>query len=838
MLDRLLRKENLVHVVAVISLMLVSFFYCFPVLEGKKLAQADTIKHKALSHETMEHREKTGEEALWTTHVFAGMTAININTEFNTNILPLFDRITWKWLPSSVNKIFLLGIGCYLLLLALGVNPWLALIAAAGYSISSNLLVSMMAGHNTKVVSIAHMAPALGGIMLVYRKKIFIGAVLVALFTGLMSVASHYQIIYYFLLCASVISIIEFVFAIREKRIPQFAKNVGLIAIAGIIGAFPNFSKVYNVFTHNQETIRGGASELTSKDKKDKGGLDRDYAFSWSYGIMESFTTVIPSFMGGASGEQLSENGKVAESLENFRLNRQQKQQILRRAPLYIGSQPFLQGTVYFGAAFIFLFILSLLIVEGRMRVWFIALTLLSFMIAWGKNFPFLANFLYDYFPVYNKFRTPSMALAISGLIMPVAGIFALDRIINGQIDKQTLMKRLKLALYIAGGLMVMLLLYGMTNDWIGPKDSQYQGENSPWGIDEIYEALLAERKSNYLRDWFMSTAIMAVVAALIWFYQKGKLGLKLLIPVLALVIVGDHWRVSKRYLNENNFVAERNYAKFRPSKADEAILKDQDPHFKVVNLTLNPWTDGHTCYHHKNIGGHHAAKLQRYQDLITHQLSPQLQMMQQGVLQSGDRLMLDPKIGSQLTAYNMLNTKYYIVKENSAGGALLNPHACGKAWFVDNIQRVATADEEMEAISTFNPNTTALVHEEYADALYDYNMGKSPGAEITFESYAANELKYTAQNDQDGLAVFSEVYYSNGWTATIDGEEAEIYRVNYLLRAIKVPAGEHEIIMKFEPASYRIGETVSMAGSGLFVVFLAGMVFLFYRKSRNEESA
>jgi len=464
-----------------------------------------------------------------------------------------------------------------------------------------------------------------------------------------------------------------------------------------------------------------------------------------------------------------------------------------------------------------------------------ITIIILSLIMSWGRHIDVITGFLFDYFPMYNKFRTPSMALAIAGLAIPLFGALGLQKILNKEIDSSDFKKAFKMSIYIAGGIMVLLLLYGLMNDWIGPKDAQYQTKNSPWGIDAVYQALLADRKGRYLSDWMISAVIMAITAGLIWFYQKGKMSLTIVIVVLGVVFTGDMWRVSKRYLDNDDFIAKREWdAKFAPSPADLAILQDKDPHYRVLNATLNPWTDGQTCYYHENVGGHHAAKLRRYQDLIENELSTQLQKLNQGLMQADQRILLNPDVAFQMPVYNMLNTKYYIIQDNNPGGAVLNRTACGNAWFVEEVKQVNSADAEMSSLANFDPLKTAIIHSDFSEEIYGYNFGKASNASIKLDEITPKYLKYSSSNTQDGLAVFSEVYYPDGWMAFVDGQPAEIYRANYILRTVKVPAGDHTIEMKFNPSSYQIGKNLSLAGSVIFALFAAGMLFL-YVKKREE---
>ncbi|MEX2595550.1 MAG: YfhO family protein [Salibacteraceae bacterium] len=829
-------KKLIPHAVAVVVMAIASLLYCSPVLEGKMLVQDDIVKNISQAKEARDFREANGEEALWTTRVFSGMTMFHIGTKVTTNVVEHVRKVLIGWLPKSARVIFGLILGFYLLQLIFGVNPWLALVMAIGYGLSSNLIVSLLAGHNTKVLSIAFMAPAIGAVILALNGKRFIGALLTMFFVGLMVFSNHYQIMYYFLLISLVIAGVYLYYAIKENTVKELAKSGGLLILAGLLALLPNLGKVYATYEHSKETIRGGKTELSSTDQNEKGkggGLDKDYAMRWSYGPLETFTTVIPSFMGGATGEPLPEKGNVAEALQKYQVNKSQKEAILANAPMYVGDQPFLLGTVYFGAGFVFLFILSLFLFKGKTRAWVVGIIIMSLVFSWGRHIDFITGFLFDYFPMYNKFRTPSMALAIAGFAIPLFGVLGLHKILMNKVEKIDFNPAFKYTIYIAGGMMALLLIYGITNDWIGPKDAQYQTKNSPWAIEELYNALLDDRRSRFLNDWFISTLVMAATALMIWLYTKGKTKIMTAVAIIGLVYIADMWHVSKRYLNADDFISQREYdAKFKPSPASQSILADKDPHYRVVNVSVNPWTDGLTCYHHENIGGHHAAKLQRYQDLIENQLSSQLQQINNGLMQNGEGIALNPQVAQTMPVYNMLNTKYFIVQPNNPRGVARNPTACGNAWFVSNIKKVSSADEEMTSLSNFDPLQTAIVHEEFSDELYNYDFDKSANASIRLLNMTPKYLKYETSADREGLAVFSEIYYPQGWSAFINGEPAEIYRANYILRTMKIPAGENIIEMRFEPKSFTIGKNISLAGSFLFVLFGAGMLF-FYRKQK-----
>lgn len=814
------------HAVSLLVIVVLSFIYCSPVLDGKVIVQSDILKNRAQSEEIREFREKTGEEPLWTSRVFSGMTTFNISTLFKTNITGLLHQFVAAF-PSGVNLIIASCAGFYLLLVLLGVNHWLALAGALGYGLSSNLLISIMAGHNTKVLGIAYMAPALGGVLLAYRGKILGGLGLVAAFVALMVYANHYQIIYYFLLLSLVIGVSEAVYAFKQKQLPAFVKTSAMLLIAGIIGFMPNFSKVYNVYTHSTETIRGGQKHLNNNEKADEGGLGKGYAMSWSISQLESFTVLVPNMMGGASSEEALADGSLKAMLRAPRNG----QALL--VPTYTGDQPFTMGPAYFGAAFIFLFVFAFFMLDNRTRVWIVAGTVLSFFIAWGKHFDVFTGFLFEYFPLYNKFRTPSMALCMAGLLMPLMAMLGLQQAMAGDGIRTT--KALKWASGITGGVLLLLLLYGFNASWVGAGDAELL-KRQPWDNDLVYQALLSDRRSMFMSDWTVSAFVAFAAVAILFLHTLHKFSAGLVGFAMVLLLGGDSWRVSKRYLNADNFISKRQMDnQFAPSLAEQEIKQDGDPHFRVLNLSRNPWTDGMTCAHLANVGGHHAAKLQRYQDIIENQFASQLPIINKAVMQSGQSLSMVPEQAARMTAYNMLNTKYYILDEQRS---VMNPAACGNAWFVSETTTAADGAEEMAKLSEINPLQTAVVSPDVATALGTADFATDSTSVIKLTKFAPNRLAYESTNSADGLAVFSEVFYSNGWHATIDGAPAEIHRVNYLLRAIKVPAGKHQIEMWFQPESYAIGERVSLAGSAAFVGFLSLLMWMANRARRNEKAA
>jgi hypothetical protein len=761
------------HFIAIVILALVALAYCLPEINGKILSQDDTINFKFLSKETVDFREAKGEEPLWTSKVFSGMPTFFITYLVHTNIVSYIDMGMRGLLSPTASKIFVLFIGFYILMIALGVNHWLALIGAIGYGLSSNLIVSILAGHNTKVLAIGYMAPAIAGALLTFKGKKF--------------------------------------------------------AAVG-----PNIGKVYNAYEHQAETIRGGKLKLKKESQATtETGLDKSYATRWSYGPIETMTVMIPSFKGGASNEALPSDGAVSKALNQYNLPKKQKEQLLKYGPLYTGEQPFILGTVYFGAVFIFLLILGLLVLKGPIRSIAISLIVLFLIISWGRHADVITGLFYDYLPGYNKFRTPSMAMAVLGIIVPMIGLLGLSKILTDDFSREKFSKNFKYAVYATSALLLMLLLYGMSSDWIGANDAQLQGRQ-PWSIEPLYEALLQDRKSSFFTDWFIALATVAISSAMIWLWKSKKIGGAVALIVVGIVIGVDMWRVSKRYLNADSFMENSQFeSRLKPTIVDKEILADNNGHFRVLDLSLNPWTDGRTSYFHENIGGHHAAKLQRYQDLIEYELSPEIQKLNGLLRQSATGVSIAPNSATEIPALSMLNTKYLILQPNQAGGKALNPNACGNAWFVSNVDFKESNLEEMEALKSFDPNATAIINSSYSETLNPTQIGKSNGANIEMNAFAPNEISYTSNNAEDGLGVFSEVFYSNGWKAYVDGNETPIIRANYVLRALQIPAGKHDITMKFEPKSHAIGSSVSLLGSIIFVLFAVAL-FWFENKSKT----
>jgi hypothetical protein len=789
------------YLVAILLFIALGLIYFSPVLEGKKLKQGDIVNHKGMAKEIVDFRDKTGEEPLWTNSAFSGMPAYMISVKYRGNFLDTIDDILKLGLPHPVQLVFLYFLGFFILLLILRVNPWLAVLGSIGFAFSSYFFIILEAGHNTKAHAIGYMAPVLGGIILAYRGKYFWGAALTALFLGLELAANHLQITYYLMLVVIIFAIAQFIESYKKKELPHFFKASAVLAIAALLAVGANVSRLWAAMEYGKYTIRGKTELTTEKDNRTS-GLDIDYATQWSYGVAETFTLLIPDFKGGASGKAPSENSETFDELSRV-IPPAQARQYLPAFSMYWGEQPFTSGPVYAGAIMVFLFVLGLIVVKGKLKWWLLAATLLGIMLAWGKNFMPLTEFFLHYMPGYNKFRAVSMTLVIADLTIPILGMLALKEITRKDINKKDTVKSLAMATGITGGIILGLIAFagGMFN-FSNPQDMRLVQAGFP---QSLLDALEADRLSLLRAEGFRSLIFILLAAALIWALVMGKLKKEFVFIGLILLVTIDMWTVNKRYLNNENFERARAVDNpFTPNSIDQQILADKDPNFRVYNRTIgDPFADSRTSFFHKSVGGYHGAKLRRYQELYEHHLA-----------------MGNPDV------INMLNVKYLIVPgANNQPRMQPNPGALGNAWTVKDYRLVENADEEIQALDNFNAATEAIIDKRFADQLEGFEISPDPAASIKLTSYQPNELKYNFKSGQDELVVFSEIYYDKGWNVYVDGEKMPYFRTNYVLRGMIVPAGEHEIVWKFEPAVYYTGGTISAIASIIIIlIFFAAL--------------
>ncbi|NLU95524.1 YfhO family protein [Chitinophaga sp. Ak27] len=808
-------KALTVHVAALVIFVALAFAFCSPVLEGKQLFQSDMMHYKGMQKEAADYYQSTGDLPLWTNSMFGGMPTYVIYTGPSTNQVAYLNKIFTLGLPNPVDMFFVLMMGMYLFLCVIDVKYWIRIAGAIAYGFATFTVVSMDAGHITKVMSMAYMAPVLGGMILAYRGKYVAGAVLTALAAAVQIYNNHPQITYYTLIMAICLAVAAGVQAWRQQQIGVYFKASAVLVMAGILAVLPAMDNllIMNEYTHY--TIRGSQSELTlnqkDKDNKKSGGLDIDYAFQWSYGKGETFTLLLPHLVGGSTGEKLSTSSYTYKALTDIGVPAVKAEEAVNSPSwqLYWGAQPFTSGPAYVGVIICFLFVLSLFIVNSWHKWWLVAATVIGVVLSWGANFPELNNFLFYHLPLYSKFRAPTMALAIPQVSMVILACMALQELVYGDAAKAFLQQHLKMALFVTGGLVIILAIGGsVLYPFSGPGDASFLARYSRMlGGDaaaaQLLGALKRDRSAILRADGFRALALILVAFAALWYFLKGKLKATYAVIIVAAVTWFDLFQLDKTYMNEDNFSEPTQLANYiAPSAADEQILQDKDPYYRVLNATTNPFLDANTSYFHKSVGGQSPAKLWIYEDLIEHQLSK-----------------------NNMAVLNMLNTRYFIVADPKSGQpvAQRNPGALGNAWFVKAIQWAPDANSEMKALDHFNPKDTAIVDQRFKATTGPFTPAADSSARIVLTKYGLNQLQYTAQNSAEGLGIFSDIYYPAGWKAYIDGKETPIIRVNYALRGLKIPAGKHDIQFKFEPATFFLGRKISGFSSILLLVLIAG---------------
>ncbi|HNW71062.1 MAG TPA: YfhO family protein [Bacteroidales bacterium] len=826
-------KKLIPYAVAIVVFIAISILYFSPLLDGKQLYQSDIVHYKGSAQEIKDFRKATGEEALWTNSMFGGMPAYQIDVSYKTNVAKVFNNIFKLWLPHPASILFVLLICFFILLITLKADPWLSIVGAVAFAFSSYFFLTIAVGHNAKTLAIAYMPAILAGIILTYRGKYLLGAALTALFFAIEISVNHIQMTYYFMMIMGFVVLFEFIYAIIKKSLANFFKATAFLIIAGGISVIPNISSLWTSYEYMKETIRG-KPELTSNKEIRSSGLDKDYITQWSYGIGETFSLMIPEIKGGGDAPISDSKSALDKVDKKYRKE-------IAQSNHYWGDMPFTAGPVYVGAFICFLFILGLFIVKGKLKWALFGVTVLAILLSWGHNFMAFSDFFIDYVPFYNKFRSVSSILIIVELTIPILAILALKEV----ADNPKLIKEKKSAFFAALGLtagltLLFILLPTTFFDFLkNTETAQFdeyikQGAN-PSQIDDFTSNLEIARVSIFRMSCLRSLAFILIGAGMLWVYGSAKKMSKyFLYGGVALLLLIDMVPVDKKYLNNDNFVPKaKNENPFTLTNADKAILEDKDASYRVLNLTVgNFTTDASTSYYHKSIGGYHAAKLRRFQDLIENRI-----VNEQGrlvkILQAGapDSVLTATLYG--LTSLNMLNTKYYIY--NPDARPLRNPAALGNAWFVEQVKMVENADQEMKAIENFVPATTAVVDKRFEKDISAFKGGKNPASTIILTDYKPNYLTYEAKNlTANQLAVFSEIYYDKGWDAYIDGVKTPYARADYVLRALVVPAGNHKIEFKFEPKSYVTGEKVSLAGSVLLVLLIAGALFFEYRKKKN----
>lgn len=808
------------HLIAVLIFFVIAFIYMSPAIEGKLIVQGDVIKAKGQQAEIGKYIKETGDYTLWTNSMFSGMPVYQIAMIGipNYNVFSYMASFIRLHLPTySVDVLFLYLIGFYILLLSFRISPWLSIVGAIAFALSSYNLIYIEAGHVNKALAISVMPPALAGIILIFNRKYLLGGILFCLFLGIQLAFNHVQITYYLFLIILVIGIIELIYSLREKTVKHIIISSIIILVATAFSILPNMTTILTTYEYTKESQRGG-SELVKENEntnKKKEGLDIQYATAWSNGKAETFTVLIPNFKGGASYGELPVSSNLYNKMIRNGVPKTQAKKYIEQVPTYWGGKSITSGPFYYGAIICFLFVLGLFLTKGRLRWWIVIISVFAILWSWGENFIGFYSLFFRYFPLFNKFRVPETFLVITSLTFPLLAILALKQIFDEGIDIKLKKKYLLRAFYIVGGITLFLALFGKgLFDFVSLYDEQLKLQQMP---DWFIEALRDDRAQLLKRDAFRSFVFIALATGLLWFFLANKLNRKYAIAIIGLLILIDLWSVDKRFLNSDDFKSKKVARQVVPTQADLEIMKDPDPHYRVFNLTQSPFQETHTSNFHKSLGGYHAAKLARYQDIIEHHLSRQ-----------------------NMNVINMLNTKYLIVPDRKSGQPkqYYNQDACGNAWFVDTIEFVNNPNEEIDALTNFNPKHKSIVDKKYKSYFENFQLPDSlSNATIKLTDYKPDELTYISNNTSDGFAVFSEIYYNDnkGWKAYIDDIHVSHIRVNYVLRGLHIPAGEHKIVFKFEPQTFYKAQRLSLTSSIIITVFLLiSVVYYFWKRSKT----
>jgi len=809
--------RNSIHFAIIGIFIAICFIYFAPAWQGKVLFQQDVVQAKAMQREIVEFKDKDGTGPLWTNSMFGGMPSYQIWVSYPKNVATHVMGFFKTVFPNPIDTVLFYLIGAYLLFNVMRIKPWIAALGAIAFAFSSYNFIYIEAGHASKAYAIAFFAPVIAGVLLTLRGKYLWGAALTALFLALEIRVNHIQMTYYLFIAMLILVGIELYHAYKDKKLPAFGKSIASIAVASILALAVNAGLLWTTYEYSQESIRGKSNLSTETKKAETKGVDRDYAYQWSQGVMENITFLIPNAYGGGSGPQLDESSHVAKVLIQQGVPQDQAIGFARQMPTYWGDKPFTSGPWYFGAIVIFLFVLGIFIVHNRLKWWLLSATILSLFLAFGKHLPFISDLFFNYFPLYNKFRAVESTLVIASLFIPILAVLALNEIITRYKEIPKLDKKVLYSVYIVGGISLLIALLpdlflsfkSVDHQTMIQQLSQQIGDNA--FAQSIVNALVEDRTSMARSDAFRSLIFVLIGGGVVWLWIKDKLKAKTAVIVLALAILIDMWGVNRRYLNKDNFTEEKTLTSQFPERdVDKFINRDQALDYRVLDLTIPTFSSASASYYHNTIGGYHAAKLMRYQELIERQFN---NAINEDVL-------------------DMLNTKYVITADEQGNQRIQNRNtASGNAWIVNRVTYVDNAEDEMQAINSFNPQDVAIINTEFKTLIDSTKVGTSKNASIELINYRPDHLIYEYSAPQSVLAVFSEIYYDKGWKAFVDGEEIPYLRANYVLRAAQLPGGNHKVEFKFEPKSYYTGETISLIAS-LFLVLLFG--FAVWKEQRE----
>lgn len=826
-------KKSLPDIIAIIAFVVISVAYFFPAItEGRVLAQHDSVASIGLGQESKEFTEKTGEKTRWTNAIFGGMPTYQISPTYDsTNVVRGVENVYKLFLPDYVYMVFIMLLGFYILMRAFNFSVYLSVLGAIVWAFSSYFFIIIGAGHIWKFVTLAYIPPTIAGIVLAYRKKYLIGGVLTAFFIALQILSNHVQMTYYFLFVILFMVIAYFVEAYKNKELPHFFKASGVLVIAALVGVSVNISNLYHTYKYSKDTMRG-KSELVKQNSANQtnSGLERDYIVQWSYGIGETFSLLVPDVKGGASVPLANNESAMKKADPTYA-------QLYAQIGQYWGEQPGTSGPVYVGAFVLTLFILGLFIVKTPVKWALLAATVLSILLSWGKNFMGFTDFFLDYIPMYSKFRAVSSILVIAEFTIPLLAILALKEIVEKpEILKQNL-KQFYISLGLTGGIALLFALAPTLffPSYISSGEMQALQNGIPAEqLSPIVANLAQIRQSIFTSDAWRSVIIILIGAALILAYNAGKLKANLMVLALTVLCLGDMWSVDKRYLKDSDFVEpEQRMVSVQKTQTDEYILRDKSLDYRVLNFAVSTFNDNNTSYWHKSVGGYHPAKLRRYQEMIDHHISKEMAYLQHQIpAVQGDMTKIN---SDSISVINMLNTKYFIFPTgNSQTAPLQNPYAYGNAWFVENVKYVQNANEEIDALNTTVPTKTAVVSNDFKQVFNGVQTAfKDSLSTVKLTSYAPNALTYETSSSKDGVVVFSEIYYP-GWQAYLDGQAVDHGRADYILRAMKVPAGKHKIEFKFDPQSIHTTENIAYVALGVLILGAIGVIVIEVRKRKK----
>ena len=827
----LLLKKCLPDVLAVLLFAVLAFAYFFPAdIEGRILYRHDASAGRGAGQEGIEYLQKTGERSRWTNALFGGMPTYQMAPSYgSTNMLTKVINAYHLWLPENVWFVFAYLLGFYILLRAFDFRQHLAALGSIIWAFSTYFLIIIAAGHIWKVWALAYLPPMIAGVVLAYRGKYLWGLLLTAVFTAFEINANHVQMTYYYLFIILFLVIAWFVEAIQQKQLVRFVKATGVCIAGAAIGVCLNLSNLYHTWQYSQESMRG-KSELVKQNSQNQtnSGLERDYITQWSYGIDETWTLLIPNTKGGASVPMSESKTAMEKADPNY-------ESIYHQIGQYWGEQPGTSGPVYVGAFVMMLFILGLFIVKGPVKWALLAATILSILLSWGRNFMGFTDFFLDYVPMYAKFRTVASILVIAEFTIPLLAMLALKEVLSGEMKKEKLKVPLMVSFALTGGIALLFSLAPsfFFDSFISSSEMHALQTLPPEHIQPLIANLTEMREAVFTADCLRSFYIILAGTGILLAFLWGKLKKEYAIGIILILCLVDLWTVNKRYLNDEMFVPEsEREAPQQMTQTDELILRDQTLDYRVLNLASNTFNENETSYYHKSIGGYHAAKLRRYQEMIEHYISPEIQSLYGAVSEAaGDMTQVNGD--SICPVLNMLNTKYFILPlQGGQTVPIQNPYAYGNAWFVDQLDYVQSANEEIEAVGKLD-----LRHQAVADAKFKAQLGEAvpqdTASVVTMTSYEPNRLSYEVNSGKGGILVFSEIYYP-GWTATVDGEAVELGRVDYILRALHIQPGKHQVELAFFPKSVDTTETIAYIAIVLLVLIVLGIVFIEWKRRKQ----